>query len=248
MPRLPESAWWSSRATGSGETIPVGQVDLGSLRRLEPISGYFGFDRGNPVDRYYVERFLTRHRLDVKGRVLEVDGRYYTSKFGGRRVTRSDILFPVKGHPEATVIGDLTRTEDFAADSFDCVICTQTLQFIFDLPATLRTLHHILKPGGVLLVTVPSISRIDTPDQGQWGEYWRFTVDGTRRLSTQAFPADAVSVESFGNVLSATTLLYGLAAHELDARELDHRDPDFQVLIGLRAVKPLLPDPSPSSA
>lgn len=115
----------------------------------------------------------------------------------------------------------------------------ETLQFIFDLPATLRTLHRILKPGGVLLLTLPGISRIDTPEQGQWGEYWRFTCDGARRLFGQAFPEEALTVQSFGNVLSATSFLYGLATNELDVRELDHCDPNFQVLIGLRAVKPL---------
>src|SRR4029453_14668409 len=45
---------------------------LGTLRRTRPLSNDFGYDRGTPVDRYYIERFLARHQSDVKGRVLEV--------------------------------------------------------------------------------------------------------------------------------------------------------------------------------
>lgn len=241
---LPGQAWWSGRGEVPDQGVPVGAVDMGSLRRVQPISGYFGFDRGNPIDRYYVERFLAGHRADVRGRVLEVDGRYYTSKFGGRRVERSDILSPDPSHPEATVIGDLTRPEQFAEGTYDCVVCTQTLQFVFDLHASVRTLYRVLKPGGVLLLTLPGISRIDTPAEGEWGEFWRFTRDGARRLFAQAFGDEAVAVESFGNVLSATTFLYGLASHELDVRELEHNDPNFQMLVGLRAVKGR--DPAPA--
>src|SRR5690348_8634455 len=38
--------------------IGVGRVNFGDLRRLKPISVVWGFDRGRPVDRYYIEQFL----------------------------------------------------------------------------------------------------------------------------------------------------------------------------------------------
>jgi hypothetical protein len=46
-----------------------------------------------------------------------------------------------------------------------------------------------------------------------------------------------VSVNAYGNVLTASAFLYGLADHELKPEELDFRDPDYEVSIGLRAVK-----------
>src|SRR3990170_7811785 len=49
-----------------------GRVRFGDLRGVEPISREFGFDRGLPVDRHYIERFLSAHSSDIRGRVLEI--------------------------------------------------------------------------------------------------------------------------------------------------------------------------------
>ena len=72
--------------------VPVGTVDFGHFRRLIPISKEWGFDRGLPIDRYYIERFLQRHAADIRGRVLEVGDNAYTRRFGGDRVTNSDVI------------------------------------------------------------------------------------------------------------------------------------------------------------
>ncbi|HEX6050119.1 MAG TPA: hypothetical protein VFZ21_12650, partial [Gemmatimonadaceae bacterium] len=78
---------------------PPGAVHLGDLRRLTPISRAFGYDRGGPVDRYYIEGFLARYASDVRGRVLEVGDDSYTRRFGGNRVTRRDVLHVHEGNP-----------------------------------------------------------------------------------------------------------------------------------------------------
>ena len=56
----------------------VGAVEFGHLRRVRPISSSFGFDRGKPIDRRYIEDFLSRHAQDITGRVLEVADNAYT--------------------------------------------------------------------------------------------------------------------------------------------------------------------------
>jgi hypothetical protein len=70
-----------------------------------------------------------------------------------------------------------------------------------------------------------------------WGDYWRFTSLSARRLFEEAFSGGAVEVEAFGNVLAATAFLYGLSSDELRPEERDHFDPDYEVLIAIRAVK-----------
>jgi len=219
--------------------IPVGGVNFGDLRRSAPVSRVFGLDRGTPVDRYYIEQFLSNHATDVWGRVLEVGDNFYTRKFGGRRITRADILHVTGDNPKATIVADLTRSDDIPADAFDCVILTQTLQFIYDVKAAIRTLYRILKPGGVLLATVPGISQISRYDMDRWGEYWRFTTLSVRRLFTEVFPPENVKVNAHGNVTAAVAFLHGLAAEELSAAELAFNDPDYELLITVRAVKPL---------
>lgn len=216
---------------------PVGSVRFGDLRRLEPISPDFGYSRGGPVDRYYIEKFLAGNANDIKERVLEVGENIYTKQFGGDRVKRSDVVHVEEGNPQATIIADITRADHIESNSFDCIICTQTLHLIYDMRAAVQTLYRILKPGGIALVTVPGISQIEG---GNWRDYWcwSLTVHSTRRLFEEAFPAANVEVENYGNVLAATAFLQGIGAPELRHEELDYTDPLYQVIITVRATKP----------
>ena len=215
---------------------PVHAVDFGALRRVTPISRVFGFDRGQPIDRHYIEAFLERHAGDIGGRVLEVGDNAYTIRFSGDRLVRSDVLNIAPGNPLTTVVADLADAGHIPSDSFDSIIVTQTLHLVYDLRAAVATLHRILKPGGVLLVTVPGISQVDRDD---WAEtwYWSLTDRAAARLFQDAFPREGVTVTSFGNVLAATAFLHGLASEELERRELDHHDACYPVIVAVRAVK-----------
>jgi SAM-dependent methyltransferase len=217
---------------------PVGSVRFGDLRRLKPISRVFGFDRGLCIDRYYIENFLAKHAEDIRGHVLEIGDDTYTRRFGGDRVARSDVLHVQEGNPKATIVADLTCADSIPSDTFDCIIFTQTLQFIYDVRAAIRHLHRILKPGGVLLATFPGISQISRYDMDRWGDYWRFTTLSARMLFEEVFPSGNVTVRAYGNVLAAVAFLHGLSAEELRREELDYHDPDYELIITLRALKP----------
>jgi glycosyltransferase involved in cell wall biosynthesis len=231
-------SWISSRVPGLEASPARRSVRFGSLRRLEPVSRKFGWDRGGlPVDRYYIERFLQRCAGDIAGRVLEARDDAYTRRFGGARVTRADVLHPTTDNPNATIVADLTCGDQIPGDAFDCIVLTQVLPFILDLPAAVRTLHRALRPGGVVLATVPGISQIVRYDMERWGDYWRFTSLSARRLFEAGFPGGDVRVEAHGNVLAATAFLQGLTTRDLRPDELDHRDPDYEVLVTIRAVK-----------
>ena len=172
--------------------------------------------------------------------MLEIGDPRYTLKFGGDRVTTSEVLDLSLRKPGVTIVADLTKADHIPSDTFDCIIMTQTLQLIYDVRAALHTSYRILKPGGVLLATFPGISRIarSFPYLERWEDYWRFTSQASRRLFAESFPEEKVSVAAFGNVLAAAAFLHGLAFEELQPSELDFRDPDYEVLIAVRAVKP----------
>lgn len=228
-----------------------GPVRFGSFRRLSPLGTFYGFSRGLPLDRYYIEAFLSRFGPQpgyaagpIQGRVLEIGGRAYVDRYGlpadapaAGHVHHVDVLHASAVNPEATLVGDLTDENSLPLDAFDCIICTQTLNVIFDTRAALHALHRALKPGGTLLLTVPGITGSIVPDRDTWGDWWRFTTATLRRLLEAEFDADQVYVEAYGNVLTAAGFLYGLAAEDLRAAELDSRDRDFEVVVTARAIK-----------
>jgi SAM-dependent methyltransferase len=231
----------------------AGRLGLGRLRRAwarwrrpvrldawasaGPVSRVFGLDRGRPIDRHYIERFLAAHADAVQGRVLEVGERAYTERFGGARVTASDVLHPVAGTPGATVVGDLTRRDTLPDGVYDCFLCTQTLNFVYDPAEALRGARRLLKPGGVLLLTAGGISQVSRFDADRWGMYWGFTTQSLERLLEAVFPG-AHRVESHGNALAATAFLNGVAIEDLPRPELlDATDLDFPVILTAVATR-----------
>jgi SAM-dependent methyltransferase len=219
------------------KSSPVRHERLNYLRRLQQIGDVYGFDQGLCVDRYYIEQFLSTHALEVKGNVLEIGDDTYTRKYGGERVTRSDILHRTGDNPDATIVADLTGADNIPSDYFDCIIMTQTLQYIYELSATVRTLYRILRRNGVVLATLPGIAYISRYDLEHWGEYWRLTTLSAKRLFGEVFPPNNVEVQAYGNLLTTLAFLCGLPADGLTQEELDYQHPDFQLLVTVRAVK-----------
>jgi SAM-dependent methyltransferase len=132
---------------------------------MTPLCVEFGYSRGTPIDRHYIEAFLEEHSADVHGRVLEIGDDTYSRRFGGDRITRQDVLHVRSGHPQGTISGDLADAGVLPQQTFDCIILTQTLHLIFDMTSAVKEVHAALKPGGVALITVPGISPLD---RGEW--------------------------------------------------------------------------------
>jgi SAM-dependent methyltransferase len=205
---------------------------FGTLRRTKPLSDAWGRDRGTPLDRYYIERFLERERSAIRGRVLEVLDASYTRQFG-LDVDRSDVLDIDPTNAAATLVADLAAADAIPSESFDCFILTQTLQYVYDVRSAIEHVHRILAPNGVVLCTLPSVSRIARRHSET--DHWRFTAASARALFAASFGDDNVAVESHGNVLTAMAFLTGISAEELSRRELDETDPFFPLVVTVRA-------------
>ena len=179
---------------------------------------------------------LRIHAADIAGRVLEIGDNDYTVRYGGDRAEVSDVLNRYPGHPTTTFVGDLTDGAGLPSDAFDCIVLTQTLHLLFDLRSAVATLHRVLKPGGVLLVTVPWASPID---RGEWGADWFWSISpiGLERLLQEAFGPDSQAVTAYGNVKVAAAFLYGLAEHELRPSDFEVHDQYCPVIVAGRAVK-----------
>jgi SAM-dependent methyltransferase len=210
---------------------PAGDNPFGDLRATVPITRAFGFDRGKPVDRVFVEQFMAAQADVVRGRVLEIGDNEYTLTHGGARVTQSDILHFDEKNPKATFIGDLSACDHIPDALFDCIILTQTLHLIFDIRAALANVHRLLVPGGALLATFPGISQISDEDWGpSW--CWGWSAGQTRSLLEAAFPDGTIEVTALGNRLAAVAFLFGLVAQELDPAQLAAEPGSCDFLIG----------------
>jgi SAM-dependent methyltransferase len=208
---------------------------LGAFSRPAPVSNNWGFDRGTPIDRYYIERFLARHRGDIRGAVLEVKDDTYTRRFG-RGVDRADVVDIDPANPRATIQADLADARSIPDSSFDCFILTQTLHLIYDVEAVVRHAHRILRPGGILLATVPTVSRLRGVGT-ESSDYWRFTPAACDRLFGAPFGRSHTEIRAHGNVLAAMAFLRGLAWQELPQSRMDYDDPSFPVIVTVRARK-----------
>ena len=200
---------------------------------VEPLSEVWGFDRGQPIHRHYLDAFLREFSAAIRGHCLEFQEDSYTSCFGAERVTHVDILHLDGTNPKATIVADLTRSNTIPSDQFDTIICTHVLHSIGDLDKAVSELYRILKPGGVLLAAVPQVSMYDPG----WHELWRFTPEGLHFVLAKQFGPGNVITRAYGNSLTAAGEMRGLVSHEFTQHELSFHDPRFAVEVCARALK-----------
>jgi hypothetical protein len=211
------------------------RIQFDDLGRSVPVSRLFGAERGKPIDRYYIERFVQSQAHHIRGRVLEVAASDYTRRFHSG-ATAFEVLHVEAGHPGTTIVGDLTQWPGLPEARVDCFVCTQTFNFIFDLQAAVAGAHRLLAPGGKLIATLAGLTQISRYDMDRWGDFWRFTSASASRLFGERF--GRVEVQTYGNLLAAKALLDGAAVEDLpDAGLLERADPDYQVVIGVVATK-----------
>ncbi len=210
---------------------------MAGAAELEPVSRTFGLDRGMPVDRHYIAAFLEANRDHVRGVALEIAAPTYANVYRDQ-LSRVEILHVSPDAANATIVGDLTKPDTLPAGVADCFICTQTFPFVFDVAAAVRGAHRMLKPGGTILATVSGIAQISRYDMDRWGDYWRFTQKSARMIMERDFTPEDVHVEAYGNLFAAKALLDGRSIEDLaDKSLLDTHDPDYPVIIGIRATR-----------
>ena len=214
---------------------PPGSVRWGSLRRTAPFDRSWGYTRGTPIDRVYIEQFLASHTDDVRGACLEVMNADYTHRFGSSRVTSSDVLDINPANTAATVVADLGEPASLPPQRFDCVIFTQTLHLVPDMAAALANVWRSLAPGGVLLLTVPTVGRHEAR-RNFHHDRWRVTQSGLEWLLS-ALTGSRAEITTYGNVLSCSAFMYGLAAEELSREEINVVDREFPLIVAARVFK-----------
>ena len=197
---------------------------------VKPVSCRFGIGRGKAVDRYYIEKFLEENQTAIKNTVMEIADDTYIKMFGGEKVDEKIILH-VKGWGRNAIKGNFETGEGLSENMVDCLICTQTLQYIYDLKSAVENIYKIVKPGGCVLLTVPGIKSLCTYDDENWGEKWSFTEKSVKQLFEPVFGEKNCDIKTYGNVKVATAYLYGICCEDMDEKDFEYNDKQVPFII-----------------
>jgi hypothetical protein len=197
----------------------------GNLRRTVPFSATYGFERGTPIDRYYLHAFLTQQQHLITGDVLEVQTDAYAQRFG-RGVRRAD-TFDIVPSPDVTYVCDFSHCEGAIPNrAYDCLLLPNTLPHFRELESALSNAIRVVRPGGAIVASAAGL----LPLTGDVPEYWRLSPDGWRERLSAAWPGATLEISGHGNCLTAVAAQLGLALEELTPAELDAHDPRYPVL------------------
>ncbi len=203
---------------------------------INPVSRRFGNEIGTPIDRYYIEKFIEEHKSDIHGDVVEIADDEYTRKFG-TDISHSYILHVNGWGGENVIRGNLSTGEGIVENMADCLICTQTIQMIYDINAVAANIYKLLKPNGAALITAHGISQLSMYDYHNWGEYWRFTKMSAQQLFERYFDKKKIQSFSYGNMKMAVCFMYGLSQECLNMSEMECVDEQYPLIIGIAVKK-----------
>lgn len=210
-------------------------IKLISNMPFVPVSKRFGLERGTAIDRFYIEKFLADYRENIKGTVMEIAENRYTEMFF-ENVSESVILH-VNGWGDGVIKGNLATGEGIEENRIDCLICTQTIQMIYDIHSVVRNIFKLLKPGGTVMLTASAIAQLSLYDYKNWGEYWRFTDQSMRNLLSETFKEDQIEVYTYGNMKAAIAFMFGLCQEDMNPADLEYQDEQFPMIIAAIARK-----------
>jgi SAM-dependent methyltransferase len=117
----------------------------------------------------------------------------------------------VVGEPGFVPVGD---------ESFDIVVCTQTLEHLPDPAAAVREFRRIVRPGGHVLASTHGTA-VYHPSPA---DYWRWTKPGLEKLFRDSAEWSSVDVAPAQGTASTTAMLFAnfvdLACKRLHVRPL----------------------------
>lgn len=228
--------WILNNALSEDTVKYITLEDINNVKKLPkiPIHDDWGYRRGTPIGRVYIDKFLKKYRENVVGDIMEVGECTYSRRFAtnGKSYTAIHVE-DVEGCRKA----NLETGEGLKSEEFDTMIITQTLAYIYDIQSVVRNIYNCLRKNGHCLVTVTDIGHMGNTEREKWGAFWGFHKDGCYRVFSEVFGKDNVNVEVYGNLKAVVAQLYGLAAEDVESEIIDEFDAKYPMIIGIVAHK-----------
>jgi SAM-dependent methyltransferase len=196
-----------------------------------PYSRRFGKERGTPVGRYYVEKFLRENADSISGCCLEFGEDRYKSYFP--KITEHKIVDIIE-RPGVDYVCDIHEPKGMPINYFNAIICTQVFEHLAYPEKAAKSLYELMAPGGILLLTAPFIAPVHYVPT----DYRRFTPECLEMIIGES--GFIVETASFGgNSLVCTGSLLGMVQEDFTINELEKVDPVYPYNVLIRAKKPI---------
>ena len=197
---------------------------------VKPISEQFGSERGTPVDRIYIEKFIRKYSNYIKGAVLEIEDAIYTHKYGKENVKHSIVMDVSNQSDKIDFNANIESGEGVQECLVDCFIITQTLMYIYDLESAAKNIVKFLKPGGVALITCSGLSQNSKRCMENYGSYFNFNTAVFEKMFKKE-KVEIIDTGSFGNVKTVMAHLVGMCAEDLCENDFDYMDLSYPLIV-----------------
>ena len=116
--------------------------------------------------------FLTKHKQLFQGKNICVGGLDVNGKIN--HIVDVAMSIDIRDGEDVNIVMDACEMiEMFGPDSFDNVICMNTLEHMEKWDTCMHNMYRCLKIGGHMLITVPTT---DKKRHNYPNDYWRFTM------------------------------------------------------------------------
>ncbi len=181
-------------------------------RNILPVGTDFGWSRGTPIGRFYVNNFVAEKAQGLGGVILEFGEARYRDYF--KDVEQYKVVDVVAG-PNVDFVCDIHDVSSMPQTFFDVIVCTQVLEHVERPEYALRELRKLLKKDGRLICTVPFLAHIHYVPT----DYYRFSIDAiTSALSRAGF--EVLDARNSGNALVTIGSLLGFSAQDFSSSEM----------------------------